>query len=104
MIRPPVAGVLGCMIGILLCPAAHGQLRHETGYFSPVFSPDGKDVYFVERTTSGVILGLGFEFWTPPAHVHVFRDRLRVRKLRFDTAASETVRELPASPLEGADY
>ena len=36
--------------------------RHETGYLAPVFAPDGRSVFAIERSTSGVIAGFGYEF------------------------------------------
>ncbi len=76
-------------------------LRHEEGYFSPVISPDGTQVYFVRRTTSGAVWGLGWEFFTPPAHAYLWRDRYQLCRIRLDGGAFETLRAFPPSPLEG---
>ena len=42
---------------------------------SPVFSDDGKEVYFLLRTTSGISWGPGIEFFSPPAKVLFLHDR-----------------------------
>jgi hypothetical protein len=74
---------------------------HERGYFGPVFAPDGKSIYAIERDVSATIFGLGYEFWTPPAKVRVHRDRFRLIDIRLADGRVSTVQEFPKSPLEG---
>jgi hypothetical protein len=74
---------------------------HERGYFSPVFAPDGKSVYAIERDVSATIFGLGYEFWTPPAKVRIHRDRFRLINIALPDGRLSTVQEFPPSPLEG---
>jgi hypothetical protein len=73
----------------------------ERGYFGPVFAPDGKSVYAIERDVSATIFGLGYEFWTPPAKVRIHRDRFRLVNIRLADVRVSTVQEFPKSPLEG---
>ena len=89
--------VLVVAAGLLLL----AQVQSHQGYFSPVYSPDGSAVYFIARETSGLVAGLGYEFFTAPAHVFVWRDRFSLRKLDPDTGSIEVLRTWPPSPLEG---
>ena len=89
--------VLVFAAGLLLLAQVQG---HE-GYFSPVYSPDGREVYFIARETAGLVAGLGFETFTAPAHVFVWRDRFSLRKLDPAAGNVEILKSWPASPLEG---
>lgn len=95
------------LVGLfLLLFAAAGVLlalsvQRAEGYFSPVFSPDGKQVYFIARETRGVVLGFGHEFFSPPAHVFLWEDRFSLRRVPSAGGTVETVKTWPASPLEG---
>ena len=77
------------------------QVQSHEGYFSPVYSPDGREVCFIARETAGLVAGLGYEFFTAPAHVFVWRDRFSLRKLDPETGNVEILQSWPASPLEG---
>jgi len=61
---------------------------HE-GYFSPVFSPDRRSIYFIERRTRGFVWGLGIEHFTPPAHAFVLDDRISLNRLQRDSGQIE---------------
>ncbi len=95
------------LIGLfLLLFAAAGvvlalSVQRVEGFFSPVFSPDGKQVYFIARETRGMVLGFGYEFYSPPAHVFLWEDRFSLRKVPSAGGAVETVKSWPGSPLEG---
>ena len=89
--------VLVVAAGLLLL----AQVQSHEGYFSPVYSPDGREVYFIARETAGLVAGLGFETFTPPAHVFVWRDRFSLRKLDPETGNVEILKSWPASPVEG---
>ena len=41
------------------------------GFFAPVWSADGRQVYYLERKTAGFVWGPGWEFFTPPASTQV---------------------------------
>ena len=87
---------LAVAAGLLLL----AQVQSHEGYFSPVYSPDGRQVYFIVRETAGLVAGLGFETFTPPAHVFVWRDRFSLRKLDPETGNVEILKSWPASPIE----
>lgn len=70
-----------------------------TGYFAPVFSPDGQSVYYVVRDTRGRINGPGMEFFTPPADVRVDADLFSIHRINLTTGRDQTVALLPDSPL-----
>ena len=75
--------------------------RSNTGYFSPIFSTDGRTVYALRRTASAAVLGFGYEFFTPPAHVFVRQDRHALIAIAVDTGAVTELARFPASPLAG---
>ena len=95
------------LIGLfLLLFAAAGvvlalSVQRVEGSFSPVFSPDGKQVYFIARETRGLVLGFGYEFYSPPAHVFLREDRFSLRRVPSAGGAVGTVKSWPGSPLEG---
>ena len=72
-----------------------------TGYFSPLFSADGRTIYALRRMSSAAILGFGYEFFTPPAHVFVRQDRHALMAIAVDTGAVTELARFPASPLSG---
>jgi hypothetical protein len=74
---------------------------HERGYLSPQFSADGSSVVVVVRDTRAVVLGFGYEMFTPPARTRILRDRFSIVRITLADRRQETLVELPASPLEG---
>ena len=54
--------------------------RHQ-GYFAPVWDADGQHIYVIERDTRGLIWGLGWEFFTPPANSYVISDRATAARM-----------------------
>lgn len=89
--------LLAVVVGVVIFT----QVQSHEGYFSPVYSPDGQEVYFITRQTRGLVTGLGVEFFTPPAHVFVWRDRFFLQKLNAETGQVEVLKTWPPSPLEG---
>ena len=75
-------------------------VSHETGYFTPVFSPDGASVLTVKRDARALIAGPGLEFFTPPASVRLQRDRFELLRIRVSDGQSSVVETFPPSPLE----
>lgn len=92
-----VALVLLATVG-LAAAARHA----EVGYFSPQFTPDGSAVVVLVRDARAFVLGLGYEMWTPPAHVLVTRDRFALARVTVADGRVETLQRFPRSPLEGA--
>jgi len=92
-----IALVLVVAVGLLLL----AQVQSHEGYFSPVYSPDGSEVYFIARESRSLVAGLGFESLTPPAYVAVWHDRFSLRKLDPGTGRVEILKSWPASPVEG---
>lgn len=92
--------LLGLIIaGILL--VYQNQLNTETleGYFSPVFSTNGKEVYFIVRNTIGITWGAGIEHFTPPAHALILKDHLSLQSLTLESGEIKVVKQWPPSPL-----
>jgi hypothetical protein len=88
------AGLVAWGIGIVAAP-------HETGYFAPVFSPDGRSVFAIVRDVRAVVTGLGFQGFTPAATVRVRRDRFSLVEIRLSDGSVTVVESFPPSPLEG---
>ena len=96
-----VAAVLAVAVAIAFGVGLVGVPR-ATGYFAPIFSNDGQSVYALQRTAMATVIGPGQQFFTPPAHVRINRDRFRLLRLRAADGEVSVLDELPASPLEGA--
>ena len=92
------AAVLG--LGLLAVVMRAG-LDTRLGYHAPIFDSDGLKVLYIERETTGFSWGLGYEFFSPPAHAWTLSDRFRLRRLDPATGRIESLREWPPSPLEG---
>jgi hypothetical protein len=58
-------------------------------------------VWFVEREARGVSWGLGWEFFTPPAHLLVLSDVARLRRLDLASGRAATLEAWGRSPLVG---
>ncbi len=93
--------VLGAALFLALVVLLYTQVQEHEGYFSPVYSPDGTAVYFIHRETGGLVAGMGWEGFTGPAHVFVWKDRFSLRKLDQASDSVETLHRWPASPIEG---
>lgn len=74
------------------------------GYFSPVFSPDGKTVFALTRNVLATKVGFGHQFFTPPATVRLHRDRFTLIGLRVADGRATVIDQLPPSPLEGTRF
>lgn len=75
--------------------------EHHIGYFAPVWSSDGRFVYYLERETTGRVWGMGWEFFSAPAHVRAARDTFRLCRVDAQTGATEILDQFAASPLVG---
>ena len=68
--------------------------RSADGYFSPQFTPDGAAVVVVVRQARALVLGFGYEMFTPPARVLVTRDRFSVVRVALADGRVETLHGL----------
>jgi len=94
------------LVLLVLCVAAVwatglAGYQSNTGYFSPLFSPDGRTIYALRRTASAATLGFGYEFWTPPALVFVRQDRSALIAVSVEKGAVTELARFPPSPLAG---
>lgn len=80
-----VPGWFGYQLGII--PRID---RIET-FHSPVFGPDGRDVYYLTRNAWGVSWGPGIEFFTPPAAIIVLGDRFLLQRTSGEKGATTTI-------------
>ena len=71
------------------------------GYFAPVYSPDGQDIYFVERSTSGTVKQTeppDLFFSAPKFDVFVAKDTFSLKRLHVQRSSRRA-----HSPLAVAD-
>lgn len=76
-------------------------IERHAGYFAPVWAPDGEHIYLLERKTAGVIWGLGWESFTPPANSYVISDRLTLNRLNVANGKLEMLESFANSPVTG---
>ena len=94
--------VLTLLVLLGLTVAAAAALVHDRrGFHAPVFAPDGRSVFLVIRDVRAVVLGFGYEGFTPPASVWLLRDRLHLARIHLADGRVEFLQELPPTPLEG---
>jgi hypothetical protein len=70
-----------------------------TGYFAPVWDGPGNGIYFVQRQTSGMIWGMGWEHFSPPASTYVTSDEFSLQHLDTVTGKVEVLQNWSGSPL-----
>jgi hypothetical protein len=68
---------------------------------SPIFSPDGMEIYFVERNSRGVSWGPGIEHFTPPASVIITRDEFALKAVDKRTGSERTLHVFNVPPSSG---
>jgi hypothetical protein len=91
------------VLAVLSMAGLAAAVRHvDLGYFSPQFTPDGSAVVVVVRDARALVLGLGFDMLTPPAHVRVSHDRFSIARVTIANGRVEALKRFPASPIEGA--
>ncbi len=97
---PPLGSVVLAfvLLAVGLAFLLLSQIRSEEGFYSPVYSPDGSEVFFIAREKSGLVLG--FECLSPPAYVFVWKDPFTLLRLRVEDGSVEVARTWPGSPLE----
>lgn len=84
---------------LLLATVLYLSLYRIEGYFAPIFSDDGRSVYFVQRDTTGFVWGLGWEFFTPPAHSWALSDAVSIRRLELETGELSILQSWPSTPV-----
>jgi hypothetical protein len=95
-------GGLACLVALGLAALIVWFTSDATeGYYSPVFTADGRAVIAIRREARALVLGLGYESLTPPARVHVRADRFSIVRVDRSTGALSVLATLPPSPLEG---
>jgi hypothetical protein len=104
---------IGVTVAVLLVVffmrEARSQRRSSSdeGYYAPVYSPDGRYVYFVERHTSGGVTQTrpADLLFTPAQYdVQVAQDRFILKRMHVENGQIEELRRLPPSPTEGQRY
>jgi len=72
-----------------------------TGFFAPVWDPDGRHVYFLERETRGFVWGAGWSGFSPPANAYVYADSLTLQRLDSETRRIDSLERFEGSPTQG---
>ena len=72
--------------------------RH-TGYFAPVWDDAARGIYYIQRDTTGIVWGAGWEHFTPPAYSFVRSDDFSLRHVDIATAKVEVLQTWTSSPL-----
>lgn len=90
------------VLAVLAAAGLAAACRHtDVGYFSPQFTPDGSAVVVVVRDARALVVGLGYDMLTPPAHVRVTHDRFSIARVAVADGRVERLHAFPASPVEG---
>ena len=104
-----LSGVLICAVLVAVvvvfvrgAGSQHG-VHSDQGYFSPIYSRDGKYVYFIERSTSGTVEQTSVpDLFSPPKFdVQVAKDSFILKRMHVESGRIEELRRLPPSPIEG---
>jgi hypothetical protein len=73
------------------------------GFFSPVFSSDGKVIFFIQRETSGIERfiesGGGWFGGSSKSKVFTIKDNFYLKKIDIETKKIEIFQKFPSSPL-----
>ena len=95
-----IGGGVIVVIGVAWLIGLISVERHR-GFFAPVWDRDGRHVLLIERETFGVVWGMGWEHYSPPAYSYVISDRVGLR--RFDTRAGtrEILEDFHGGPVQG---
>lgn len=105
--------LLGLVIVVLFAAVAwtlvRGGRRQESfeGYFAPVYSPDGQQVFFVERRSHGTVRQTQApDLFFNPAHYDVFvaKDTFTLKRLDLQSGQIDDLVQFAPSPLEGQKY
>lgn len=107
-IRQRPAVILGIVFGGILLSVSFLALvtgvfsieRHR-GFFAPVWNEDGQRVYLIQREAYGVVWGLGWEFFSPPASSYVISDTISLRRIDAAGGSMEMLERFDGSPVEG---
>jgi len=74
---------------------------HGTGYFAPLFAPDGRSVLAIRRDTAAFTAGFGYEFFTPPATVFIRSDHYALVRVALADHRVTVLGDVPGSPFIG---
>jgi hypothetical protein len=92
------AGVL--LLLVLAALQLTGLLAVEShrGYEGAVWSRNADAIYYLERETRGIVTGMGWEFFSPPARVRVLSDTVTLRRLDRVDARDVALHRLDVTP------
>ena len=74
--------------------------RH-TGYYAPVFAPGEDAVYYIQRDTTGLSWGIGWEGFSGPASARAVSDTISLRRLELATGDATILETWDSTPIVG---
>ena len=104
-----IGGAVLALLVVLFVRQAVSQrsVSSDEGYYSPVYSPDGQYVYFIERRASGSVTQTRpADFLFSPAEydVQVAHDTYILKRMHVQKGETEELRRLPPAPTEGQRF
>ena len=96
-----VAGACAAVAALVVHFTGVVGIPNETGWFSPIFAPDGQSIYAVRRDVRAIVTGFGYSSLTPPATVRLRRDRVDLVNIRLADGRLSVVESFPPTPFEG---
>lgn len=77
------------------------SIERHRGFFAPVWSEDRQHVYLIQRDTFGIVWGLGWESFSPPASAYVISDTISLRRIDTAGGSVEVLERFDGSPVLG---
>ena len=101
--------VFAVVIVLVVLGAAAWAIGYATferlhSFHAPVFSADGRSVFFVRRRAQAIVIGFGAEFFTLPAKVFLLNDRVTLERVALESRETETLLAWDRTPLSGQRY
>lgn len=80
-----------------------GIFKYEShsGFFAPVWDHNAEGVYYIQRDTTGINWGMGWEHFSPPAYAYMFSDTISLRHISTSDGQAEILYQWTNSPVMG---
>lgn len=97
-----ICAVLATLVVVFVRGAmSQRAVKSVEGYFSPIYSPDGQYVYFLERSTSGTVEQTSApDIFSPPVRRPGGEGQVHPQEYACRERSIEEFRRLPPSPIE----
>lgn len=74
-------------------------LERQHGFLAPTWDRAGKQIYYLERRTYGIVWGLGWELFSPPASAYALSDVFSLHRLDPESGKAKKLQSWPVSPI-----